>query len=168
MFVVMLFFVICDFFVKMNQNYVRRNAVQERRTIWGKRTDRPWKTRFFSQVVGLTAQHGCVGTQDRRWIHYHGPIYPLSPIRGCFGIILIFFNTAYRDEGIDQLRTKTTTINQTYPKTNTTTLFLTYRDHFLCQLGSRRMMYWSRSGIVKYAFFSRKNHRFFRDVLKIF
>ena len=37
----MLFFVICDFFVKMNQNYVRRNAVQERRTIWGNgQTDR--------------------------------------------------------------------------------------------------------------------------------
>ena len=86
----------------------------------------------------------------------------VSPIRGCFGIILIFFNTAYRDEGIDQLRTKTTTINQTYPKTNTTTLLLTYRDKLICQLGSQRMMYWSRSGIVKYAFFSRKNHRFFR------
>ena len=91
----------------------------------------------------------------------------VSPIRGCFGIILIFFNTAYRDEGIDQLRTKKTTINQTYPKTNTTTLFLTYRDHFLCQLGSRRMMYWSRFGIVQYAFFSRKNHRFFRDVRSV-
>ena len=88
------------------------------------------------------------------WYTNPEPIYPLSPTRASFGIILIFFNTAYRDEGIDQLRIKTTTINHFYPKTNTTTLLLTYRDHFLCQLGSRRMMYWSRSGIVKYMIFS--------------
>ena len=56
-----------------------------------------------------------------------------------------FFLT--RRIAIDQCPTKKTTINQTYPKANTTTLLLTYRDKLICQLGSRRMMYWSRSGV---------------------